>query len=428
MRITKNVLWNAFGTGLPLLAALISVPPLLEAMGVARFGILSLAWVVVGYFSLFDLGLGRAMTQLIAKKAGSGEEDQIPVIARSGMLCMVGLGVLGGLLVAGLSPWLVEKQLSIPAHLRDETLQAFYLLALSIPVVIVTTGLRGILEGRHRFDVVNIVKAPFGALTYLGPLAALPFSNELPVVVSTLVAGRLLSCAAYGYICVKLYAELLQKSSVQLQQLRQLLTFGGWMTLSNLAGPLLLYLGRIALAIMVSAEAVAYFSTPYDVVVNVLLIPGIIIGVLFPLFAERFQQDPQSVRPLYNQWLRITLWIILPVSLAVLVFAEPGLALWLGQDFASQSYRVMQWLAIGVFINSFGYISQGLIQAYGRPDLTAKLHIVELILYIPYMWWLVKHHGIIGAAIAWSIRVTISTIALTLIANACLNRRIQAQS
>jgi O-antigen/teichoic acid export membrane protein len=79
-----------------------------------------------------------------------------------------------------------------------------------------------------------------------------------------------------------------------------------------------------------------------------------------------------------------------------------------------------------VFINSFGYISQGLIQAYGRPDLTAKLHIAELVAYIPYMWWLVAHHGIIGAAIAWSIRVTISTIALSLIANACLNRRIQA--
>jgi O-antigen/teichoic acid export membrane protein len=426
MRISSSVLWNAFGTGLPLLAALISVPPLLDAMGVARFGILSLAWVVVGYFSLFDLGLGRALTQLIAKKVGTGMEDQIPTIARSGMMCMAGLGGLGGGLVALLSPWLVLRQLSIPPHLQEETLQAFYLLALSIPVVIFTTGLRGILEGRHRFDVVNIIKAPFGALTYLGPLAALPFSHELPAVVATLVVGRLLSCTAYGFACLKLYPELRQKSPVHLQQLRELLSFGGWMTLSNLAGPLLLYLGRIALAVMVSAEAVAYFSTPYDIVVNVLLIPGIFIGVLFPLFTERFQHDHQSVRPLYRKWLRITMWTILPVSLAIFALAEAGLTLWLGPDFAQQSYRVMQLLMVGVFINSFGYISQGLIQAYGRPDLTAKLHIAELVAYIPYMWWLVAHHGIIGAAIAWSIRVTISTIALSLIANACLNRRIQA--
>lgn len=424
MRITKNVLWNAFGTSLPLLAALISVPPLLEAMGVARFGILSLAWVVVGYFSLFDLGLGRAMTQLIAKKAGSGERDQIPVIARSGMLCMAGFGILGGLLVAGLSPWLVEKQLSIPVHLRGETLQAFYLLALSIPLVIVTTGLRGILEGRHRFDVVNLVRAPFGALTYLGPLAALPFSSELPLVVATLVAGRFLSCLAYGVICVRLYPELLQKSSVQLQQVQQLLSFGGWMTLSNLAGPLLLYLGRIALAMLVSAEAVAYFSTPYDVVISLLLIPGIYIGVLFPLFSERFQQDHGSVRNLYQRWLRITFWTMLPLSLVTFLVAQPALALWVGTDFADRSFRVMQLLAIGVFINSFGYISQGLIQAYGRPDLTAKLHVVELILYVPYMWLLIDQYEIVGAAVAWSIRVTVSTIALFIIASACLNRSI----
>ncbi len=424
MRITSNVLWSALGTGLPLLAALVSVPPLLAAMGVARFGILSLAWVVVGYFSLFDLGLGRAMTQLIAKKVGSGESDQIPVIARSGMMCMVGLGVVGGLFVALLSPWLVERQLSIPDHLRAETLQAFYLLALSIPLVIVTTGLRGILEGRHRFDVVNLVKAPFGALTYLGPLAALPFSSELPLIVATLVAGRLLSCIAYAVICARLYPELLRKSSVQLQQVRQLLSFGGWMTLSNLAGPLLLYLGRIALAMLVSAEAVAYFSTPYDVVISLLLIPGIYIGVLFPLFSERFQQEHNSVQDVYRRWLKITFWTMLPLSLITIVVAQPALALWVGSDFAQHSYRVMQLLAVGVFINSFGYISQGLIQSYGRPDLTAKLHVAELILYVPYMWLLIDRYEIVGAAIAWSIRVTISTIALFLIASACLNRSI----
>ena len=85
-----------------------------------------------------------------------------------------------------------------------------------------------------------------------------------------------------------------------------------------------------------------------------------------------------------------------------------------------------QLLAVGVFINSFGYISQALIQAYGRPDLTAKLHVAELIAYVPYLWWLVETHGIEGAAIAWVVRVTISTAALAAIANGCLTRGIRA--
>lgn len=426
MRLTVNVLWNLLGTGVPLLVGLVAVPPLIHALGTARFGVLSLAWVVVGYFGFFDLGLGRAMTQLIARKVGNCEESEIPSVVRSGMACMALLGIAGGLVVAALSPWLVGYKLAIPEHLRAETLNAFFLLAASIPIVIITTGLRGILEGRHRFDVVNIVRAPLGALTYLGPLAVLPFSNELPPVVATLVAGRIVSCAAYAALCLRLYPELARRAEQDASHIRQLLAFGGWITLSNVAGPLLLYLGRLALALLVSAEAVAYFSTPYDVVISLLLIPGLFASVLFPMITETFQRDHASVRTLYRQWLRNTGLVMFPLALLTFLIARPALALWINEAFSEQSYRVAQLLAVGVFINSFGYISQALIQAYGRPDLTAKLHVAELIAYVPYLWWLVETHGIEGAAIAWVVRVTISTAALAAIANGCLTRRIRA--
>jgi O-antigen/teichoic acid export membrane protein len=424
MRLAVNVLWNLLGTGFPLLVGLVAVPPLIETLGTARFGVLSLAWVVVGYFSFFDLGLGRAMTQLIAQKVGNGEEAEIPSAVRSGMVCMTILGIVGGLIVAALSPWLVENKLSIPAYMRAETVSAFFLLAASIPIVIITTGLRGILEGRHRFDIVNIVRAPLGALTYLGPLAVLPYSSALPPVVATLVGGRIVSCVAYAVICLRLYPELAHRSSHHVSHIRQLLSFGGWMTLSNIAGPLLLYLGRLALAMLVSADAVAYFSTPYDVVISLLLIPGIFVSVLFPMFTEKFQRDHEPVRMLYRQWLRNTFMVMFPLGLLTFLIAKPALALWINEPFSEKSYIVAQLLAIGVFINSFGYISQTLVQAYGRPDLTAKLHVAELIAYIPYMWWLVENHGISGAAIAWVIRVTISTIALAVIAHSCLKQAI----
>lgn len=428
MGVTVSVLWNLLGTGFPLLIAIIAIPPLIEALGTARFGILSLAWVVVGYFGFFDLGLSRAMTQLLARKIGSGDEKEIPSIVQNGLALMMILGIIGGLVVAVISPWLVGVKLSIPEILRSETLDTFYLLAASIPVVILTTGLRGILEARQRFDVVNIIRAPLGALTYLGPLMVLPFSNTLPLVVMTLVIGRIISVIAYILVCLRLYPELAIKSAFNIKQLQQLLSFGGWMTLSNIAGPLLLYLGRVALAVMVSAEAVAYFSTPYDVVVNLLLIPGIFVTVLFPIFTQRFQNPIDSVCGIYYRSMWYTFMVMLPITSVTYLIAEPALAWWISEAFSANSHFVAQLLAIGVFINSFGYISQALIQASGRPDLTAKLHVAELVIYVPYMWWLIEHYGIRGAAIAWVVRVTISTLALSVIANRCLigiSRKIQ---
>jgi O-antigen/teichoic acid export membrane protein len=176
-----------------------------------------------------------------------------------------------------------------------------------------------------------------------------------------------------------------------------------------------------------SAEAVAYFSTPYDVIISILLIPGIFVSVLFPVFSERFAADREAVQAAYRTALYQNLLLILPVCTIAFIFAKPLMTLWLGAEFAGHSYRVAQWLALGVFVNSFGYYAQALLQAIGRPDITAKLHVAELAAYLPYMMWLVHSYGVEGAAISWTIRVCISTIALTWLARQCLDGRIHTR-
>ena len=67
-RLAKNVAWNFLGHGLPLLVGLATIPLLIDGLGVERFGILVLAWMIIGYFSL--LGLPRALTKLVAENLG----------------------------------------------------------------------------------------------------------------------------------------------------------------------------------------------------------------------------------------------------------------------------------------------------------------------------------------------------------------------
>jgi O-antigen/teichoic acid export membrane protein len=412
--------WNFMGAGLPGLVAVVSIPPLIHAMGLPRFGMLSLSWIVVGYFGLFDLGLGRAMTQLLSLRIGSGEESAIPSIVWTGTALMACLGILGAAALAGISPWLVNSKLQLPADLREEALVAFLLLATSVPVVIVSTALRGMLEAYQRFDLVNLVRIPTGALTYLAPLAILPYSVHLPAIVASLVLMRLVACGVYMLACYRMLPRLACVPDLQYQHISGMLSFGGWMTLSNIVGPLLLYLGRLLLAVYVSVEAVAYFSTPYDVVINLLIIPTTLVGVFFPMFARDAIARPASVRVHYRQALIYNMALMLPVALAAFVFARPALSVWIDPGFAEKSYLVARLLAVGVLVNSVGLISQSLVQALGRPDLTAKLHVLELVAYVPYLSWLVGHFGVEGAAVAWLIRVAISTLVLLAMARLCM--------
>ena len=53
-KISKNFAWNLLGAGLPLVVAIFTIPLLVSGLGQDRFGLLTLAWIIVGYFSLFD--------------------------------------------------------------------------------------------------------------------------------------------------------------------------------------------------------------------------------------------------------------------------------------------------------------------------------------------------------------------------------------
>src|SRR5713226_920143 len=102
--LARNTVWNLLGNGAPMIVAVFCIPVLIRGLGKERFGVLTLAWALIGYASLFDLGLGRALTQLVAKKLGVGEEREIPALAWTSLLLMMVLGLAGAAIVALASP------------------------------------------------------------------------------------------------------------------------------------------------------------------------------------------------------------------------------------------------------------------------------------------------------------------------------------
>src|SRR5215472_13720195 len=84
--LARNTTWSIAGLVLPMAAGLVAVPPLVRLLGVDRFGLLSLAWLVIGYFSLFDLGMGRALTKLVAHELGANREHSIPPLVWTSLL------------------------------------------------------------------------------------------------------------------------------------------------------------------------------------------------------------------------------------------------------------------------------------------------------------------------------------------------------
>ena len=406
-----------------MVAGLVFVPLLIHALGTARFGFLSLVWVLIGYFSLFDLGLSRALTQRVATLDAQADTARLRTAVATGM------GLIGVLALASVPLLLAAKGLLLDTvvhtstNLAGEASRAFPWLVLGVPVVILAAGVRGLLEGQHRFVAVNLVRTPAGILMFAAPWIATALAGPtLEAVTFAVFVVRLVQLLGFTALALPLLRAALRRLAFDRAEVRLLFGFGLWMTVSNIVGPVLVYLDRFAISHFGSLSDVAFYSTPFDLIARLLFVSTAVSGVMFPVLSAAIARDPADVPRLVRQNYLLLLGLIAPVVLVVIVLAKPGLALWVGPAFAEKSAPVLQILSVGILVNSLTTVPFSVLQAMRRADLTAKIHLAELPVYLVLLAVLVQRFGIVGAAAAWLVRVVIDLALITWAA-----RRVQAR-
>ncbi|MCA1809625.1 MAG: polysaccharide biosynthesis C-terminal domain-containing protein, partial [Lentisphaerae bacterium] len=333
-----------------------------------------------------------------------GQTDNIPRLFWTAMLMMLGLGLLLGLGIALATPALAGHLLKIPAHLQPEALRSFYIVAASMPVVITTTGLIGMLEAHQYFRAINFVRIPTGSFTFWGPLCVLPFSNSLSYVVAILLVGRLVETTVFLLLCLYKIPELRCRPQLRRELVRPLAGFGGWLTVSNLAMPLMAHMDRFFVGAVLSVAAVTYYVTPAEIVIKLLILPRAWVSVLFPAFSAGAEHAPEESARLFSRGLRYLPPLLFAATLTLVTLAPEGLQLWLNAEFAARSATVMRWLAAGVFLAGLAYVPFAFLQGAGRPDMPARLHLAELLLYVILAPTCIRYLGINGAGMAWFAR------------------------
>jgi O-antigen/teichoic acid export membrane protein len=390
--------------------ALVTIPVLIAGIGTDRFGVLTLAWILLGYFSLFDLGLGRALTKLVAERLGQGQECAIPPLVWTALWLMFAAGLVGTLSIGLITPWLVRDALQVAEPMREEAVGSFLLIAALLPFAISMVGLRGVMEAHQRFRAINIIKMITGFFTLAGPLFVLPFSRSLVAVVGVIAAGKLAAWLASLILCFRTVPGMGRRFTPRLELVGPLVRFGGWMTVANVINPIMVQMDRFLIGALVSTAAVAYYTTPYELVTKYWFLSHALLGVVFPAFATSFVRDQAQTGRLYGRVVKYVFLILFPLVLGTVALAPELLNAWLGAEFAGRSTFVLRCLALGVLLNGLSQVPSALLQGIGRPDLTALLHMVELPFYLAAALELIRTRGIEGAALAWTGRTVLDLV------------------
>ena len=408
--VVRGSVWSLGGQGVILLASLVATPFLLRVLDTESYGVWFLITSIMGTLGFADAGMGTASTRFCADAfARHDERRERAVVWTALALSAVPTTIFVGGTIIG-APFLVAQFFGrLPAELQAPTILALRIAALGFGVRMGTHIFNSPLLARLRLDLNTIL---IGGLTLL-QVAVLPIVMKF----GGLVWGALWFTFISVLLTLTLYAATARvlpgaaRPLLSRELASPLIRYGGPAFIAALAAQLLANADKLLVGRLAITEA-TYYGLAVTAA-NVLLIAPQAFGqALLPAFSRLLaspenSSDKAALQRLISRCVRLTLFLMPPIAMAMCMAARPFFAHWAGSNYELLSTPPFYWLIAGTVLNMLVYIPYTLILAHGRSDLTAKFHLAESVPFLAYTALLTQWGGGIGAAIARDVRVVI---------------------
>ena len=399
--LRRNLLINLTGLALPTLVSLVTVPLYIKVLGVDRFGVMTLVWVLVGYFTLCDFGISLAGEKRIARALATADHADIALTFWSALWTNLVTGLIGAVILWAVAGAYFHWATHAPEALLNEVTQALPWIALSIPVGNVALVFAGAISAAERFSVFNINQTIGTVLFQVLPVtAAFVFAPTLQVALCTAVFARAVSALMLGVAAVR----VLEIDTVQRAQracVRALFRYGRWLQLTVAANMIGESLDRVVVGALQPPRFVTYYAVPQNLVSRLNLLSGALSRTLFPRLAAARREEAVEIA---HHALGFLQTLLTPVTIGALFVLEPFLRSWVGQELSSSSGEIGRIMILGVWLGGQTTVARNLMLAQGKEAGVAHVSLLLLPAFALLLWGGVYLFGIQGAVMAVLVR------------------------
>jgi O-antigen/teichoic acid export membrane protein len=396
-----NTIYQIGSQVAPAVAALASIPFLLRRLGPDAFGIVTIFSAALIYFMMLDLGLGRAATRFIAQSLEAGQPDDVRRYFWGSIILLTSIGVLVTIASLFAVPMIVSRWLKIPVTYTRAASESFYVLFLTIPILTLISTLRGFLEAWGRFPFISVVTGCSGVALYLLPVVAILMGGGIVAIAVSYALVRVSVCAAFAIGCLATEGRPGLRPIFDFGAVKRMLSFGGWLSVSNVVGNALGYGDRFLLGVCVGMTAVASYGMPLDVISKMQILITSLCAVLFPLLSRVDESGSARFHTVYRGAVATTLSFMTPLAISAVLAAPFLMKHWLGARNTLDTVFIAQVFLAGLVVQAMAAVSYTALHARGRSDFTAWVHLAELPVYCAAFYLAATHFGVRGAVLAW---------------------------
>lgn len=399
--IRKNVLFTGLGYILPLLAALATIPVMVNKFGDDLYGLYIICISLIGFMTLVDFGIGQTVIKYVSEYEVTGQQQRIQPILGVAFLVYIAFGTII-LTALYLGAPLLSEGLYKQAEKRSLAQEVLRITALPLFFSYVNQFFLNICRAYHRFDFPAVIHNT-------GNLGGIILATVL------LLMGYTLVPIMWGYVIIQLLALVsgyiasmnVLPVGVRLLPLfdkpvfKDILSFSAYTFIGNFMGSLTSRADKLLIGLIINTDAVTYYQIPYTIAQMANGIIHTLTQIMFPRFSEMSGLGDQvGLRKLYKTAINIVFLLSTAIAVMLIAVGDIFLSLWISPEFADKAYWVLCIIALYFFLLSNTVVGYWVLQGTGNAKLTAWMSIIDATVYFVAFYYLGIHFGFVGTAFA----------------------------
>jgi O-antigen/teichoic acid export membrane protein len=369
--LALHVGFNGVAQIAPIVVAFALTPLLLHRLGLDRFGIWSLALVVLATLTTLDGGVSASLARFFALYAAREERGETARLLLGALLLFAALALVLSLAAYPLVPAIVPL-LHIPRALEDEAVMMLRWIPLLSALALASDSTAALLKGSGRFRSLAV--------------AMLASTGSFAVAVVVLVQpgphlGELVIATALRYVVLALACLLMAARQLSIRRpllpvratRRELWRYSSRMQLSALTGFVNAQMDALVIAAVLPIRYVGLYGIGMQVASAVRTVPLFVFAPLLTRFATTFRNHGREATAveferMERRWLPAMLGYGV-VTVAAIGFAVP---IWLGDRYLLSGLTAAI-LLVGYMVHvGLTGMRTCYVRAIGRPGLETR--------------------------------------------------------
>lgn len=389
---------------------LLYVPILLKFIGQAEYGVYQLASSIMAYLTVMESSLSTGTLRYYCKYQAIGDrEKKENVLAHARVINMIMALII--VVVSVVAVFIIDPiyRSSLSQHQLNEIKIILLVFALNSVIKLMGFSYYAIISGNERFEFLKLLNI---ASIIIQPVIILLVIKKEPFALTVVIIQTFINLAVMllrRYYSRHTLGEKIKFHDKRKDTFKGIFGFTGTIMLVAIADQIFWKADQLILAKLYNVKVVAIYAIGAQIFTIYMHIGSAISTVFYPRISAHVENNEhEEINEMFIKLGRL-IWLVLGLVLGgFILFGQNFITLWVGNNY-EVVYKVALIIMIPFTVDLVQNLGLIILQAYNKYMFRAKMYFIIAVMNIGLTIVMAKKWGMVGAALATAISITIGT-------------------